>query len=188
MGILIIGSFWFWTLIVFSFILITVFIECDFALSATVTLIITFITLYLLVGDDFRSIVSSIIKNPIKLFTALFSYFLIGTIWSVVKWYFFLLKEKRKIIEKNDTYWRIPQVKEYKSNIMTWMTYWPFSMIWTLINDPIKRAFREIYEKISKFMQGMSDRIFKPLVDEKQNKANELKTNRTSGRHEELPR
>jgi hypothetical protein len=168
MDILIIGTFWFWALIVISFILITWSVECDNAISATIMMLVTFTLLYFLGGKDFKSTILSILGHPIKLLMAIFTYLLTGTIWSIVKWYFFLMNKKRKIIEERDRYWNVPQVGEHKSRIITWMAYWPFSMIWTLINDPIKRAFREIYNHISNFMQSISNRVFKSLVDEKE--------------------
>ena len=102
------------------------------------------------------------------------SYFIVGAIWTVTKWYFFLLKEKDKCLEKNkdrDNWhqWATidpPKVSDHKSNIMLWMSYWPISAIWTIINDPIKKLFTLIFNKIKNGMQAMSDNIFAPLVKE----------------------
>jgi hypothetical protein len=57
-----------------------------------------------------------------------------------------------------------PQVREHKSDIMLWMTYWPFSCVWTLINDPIRKIFRTIYANIAKSLQSISDRMFKGAI------------------------
>lgn len=54
-----------------------------------------------------------------------------------------------------------PSVRANKSRIMTWMGYWPWSMVWTLINDPIKRAFKAIYNRIHNMLQTISNNAFK---------------------------
>jgi hypothetical protein len=53
-----------------------------------------------------------------------------------------------------------PQVKEYKADILRWMSYWPMSFTWTLMNDPVVKLFRAIYNKISVHLQAISDRAF----------------------------
>jgi hypothetical protein len=76
-----------------------------------------------------------------------------------------------------------PIVAHNKSRIMTWMVYWPWSLVWTMVNDPIKRLFKEIYRVIQGFMQKISDRAFAdvehelyPTEEEKQRrKENERK-------------
>lgn len=59
-----------------------------------------------------------------------------------------------------------PQVGKHKSRIYLWMTYWPWSMLWTLINDPIRKLFRMMYNGISDFMQLISDRTWADVGDE----------------------
>lgn len=54
-----------------------------------------------------------------------------------------------------------PQVREYKSQIMRWMTFWVISMIWSLINDFVKRVFRSIYLKLATFLQSISDKMWR---------------------------
>lgn len=57
----------------------------------------------------------------------------------------------------------IPRVRDHKSKVMLWMCYWPWSMAWTLINDPVKRLFRQIYLQIQGLLQSISDRAFKDV-------------------------
>tara|TARA_R110002110_G_scaffold181552_7_gene387940 strand:+ start:53 stop:658 length:606 start_codon:yes stop_codon:yes gene_type:complete len=35
-----------------------------------------------------------------------------------------------------------------KRKIMTWMVWWPVSMVWTLINDPIRKMYRYIWDAL----------------------------------------
>jgi hypothetical protein len=53
-----------------------------------------------------------------------------------------------------------PLARTNKSRIMMWMGYWPFSALWTMIDEPIKKAFRAIYNYISSTLQRISDDAF----------------------------
>lgn len=60
----------------------------------------------------------------------------------------------------------IPKAGDHKSRIMAWMCYWPWSMVWTLINDPVKRVFKQIYLQIQGIMQSISNRAFRGVEDD----------------------
>ena len=53
-----------------------------------------------------------------------------------------------------------PQVTSHKESIYTWMAYWPWSFVWTIINDPIRKMFRYIYTKIRRTLQQISDSVW----------------------------
>lgn len=53
--------------------------------------------------------------------------------------------------------------KEHKSTILTWMSFWPASLSWTLINDPIRAAFRHIYAFISGTLENIARKAFADL-------------------------
>ena len=59
-----------------------------------------------------------------------------------------------------------PKVSDHKGRIMTWMCYWPWSFVWTMINDPVKKLFRQIYLRIQGLLQSISDRAFRGLEDD----------------------
>ena len=115
-------------------------------------------------------------NNPLTLFEIVFGYFLAGTVWSVVKWYFFLLNKRDEYIQHikdfipNNIVKKpyppcVPVVSDYKRAIITWMIYWPFSMVCTILNDPVRRMFNFIYYKIHDYMQSMSDKMFESYVE-----------------------
>jgi hypothetical protein len=56
-----------------------------------------------------------------------------------------------------------PMVSENKSRITGWMTWWPWSGLWTLINDPIRRFFNWAYDQLGGVLQAISDRAFKDI-------------------------
>lgn len=54
-----------------------------------------------------------------------------------------------------------PKVRDHKADVMTWMTFWPWSLLWTLLNDPVRRFFQHVYWQISAALQSISDRYWK---------------------------
>jgi hypothetical protein len=71
-------------------------------------------------------------------------------------------------VSYRNRYVRIPpNVRDFKARIIGWMAYWPWSAAWFLINDPIKRAYRYIYESLVSYLQNMSDNTFKDYHSDK---------------------
>jgi len=47
---------------------------------------------------------------------------------------------------------------EYKSLIISWISYWPLSVIGTLLNNPFRRLFEWIYDSLSGFYDNIANR------------------------------
>lgn len=111
-------------------------------------------------------------NNPTEVFGFFGLYFAVGAIWSIVKWYFFLLKLRDKVQsgEHRDYSQQSKGLSEAaikrkrpaksfaknnKGQIFGWIGHWPFSMIGTFIGDFIKRIVTNIYL----LLQGLFDRI-----------------------------
>lgn len=58
-----------------------------------------------------------------------------------------------------------PRAKDNKARILTWTIWWPWSFIWTLVDDPLKKFFKYIYKKLQATYQKIADSIYKG-VDE----------------------
>lgn len=56
------------------------------------------------------------------------------------------------------------QIKLFKGKIINWMAAWPVSMIWTLINDPVREFFTWTYHVMGRSLQRISDRAFADLT------------------------
>lgn len=91
-------------------------------------------------------------------------YLIAGTVWSIVKWYFFVLNEADDARERKryDTAYRpeAPQALGNKARILLWMSYWPISALETIFRDPLRRLFRAIFEQVSAIMQSIADHVF----------------------------
>lgn len=177
MSLLTFGTVWFWILLFASWILITIAIEYGYQIRATLVVLIFFILYFFFGGKEALSgLYLYILNKPFYTLGWLLSYFLLGTTWSVIKWFLYVLRKKEKAVEKlKDDIRRFnrytidivpPQVSEHKNLIIGWMIYWPFSALWTLINDPVKRAFTWIYYRISNRLQQISDRLFQSVYNQ----------------------
>jgi hypothetical protein len=54
-----------------------------------------------------------------------------------------------------------PLAARHKPGILRWMSYWPWSFSWTILKDPVRKAFLTIYHNIAQHLQEISDRAFK---------------------------
>jgi hypothetical protein len=106
--------------------------------------------------------------NPGILVLVAMAYLALGTGWAVIKWWSYVRKQLRNWKPRNyGTGATEPQrilVKEHKSRIMTWMSFWPMSLLWTLLNDPIRKLFTEIYTRISGTLQKIADREYEKFA------------------------
>lgn len=139
--------------------------------------ILMFVALHYLA--DF-SIVTWTRENPGALWFLPF-YFVIGTVWSVLKWYL-LLKEKYAEakedwarIEKSNTNsnsfdhqsfsnllkCRMPKASRYRDRITYWINFWPASMLWTSLHEVFEKIAVRIYNAISGVYDRLSKRIFR---------------------------
>jgi hypothetical protein len=56
-----------------------------------------------------------------------------------------------------------PLAARHKRQIVAWMAYWPWSATWTLLKDPVRKAFQSIYHHVQGHLQEISDRAFKGI-------------------------
>lgn len=182
MGLLLFGTIWFWILIIVSVGLIVWFLEKALldeyddtggGVKATLV-IIAATTLYFFFGSKEHVIdaFNYVKDNPEQILLWFGLYLVVGVIWSVVKWFFFLHDKKiyykeRKKSGYSDSF-VLPTAAQNKYRILSWMYYWPFSTIWTIINQPIKRAFKFIYAKIESTFDKISASVFSDMIKEKE--------------------
>ena len=50
-----------------------------------------------------------------------------------------------------------PEPEQFKNRIISWIVYWPPSLFWTLLNDPLRRIGQLIYEAVTKSLKSISD-------------------------------
>jgi hypothetical protein len=182
-GLFALGSLGFWVLFAAFNIAMFAWTELEYSGWATLGVLMA-LGLMNWLGDV--SIFGLIAANPQYAIYFLVSYFIVGTFWSVIKWWFYAKKERRKYdVVKADFLARNgisgtsipetmkrdfsryldgidvhPKVSKHKERIYHWIVFWPWSLLWTLINDPVKRLAEELYNGIKAFLQKISDRTW----------------------------
>lgn len=192
-----VGSVLFWILMACISLLMLVTVEYEKPGWATLSLIVTFVLLAFL--GNFN-ILNQAMAHPVLTVLFVLGYFALGTLWSVVKWWFYVHNRAEKLKEIQADYFAIkgynpnykmsseekqkflsghpngwfrgyealdfatrPLARENKSRILTWMIYFPWSAIWTLINDPVKKLFKMIFLKIQSIFEGISKHAYKDI-------------------------
>ncbi len=179
-GALVFGSLWFWGLLALSTVLLFTFIDNDDGVMATGTLL-AFLLLMQYFGDF--KVFSYIKLQPLMAIKWALFYFSAGTLWSIAKWWFHVRNErdhydekKKRFLDSHDEKgpniptalkgrWKDiapdkPSAAKSKDKIIRWMTFWPWSAVWTIINDPIKKLFKTIYRNIQSLLQKIADSAF----------------------------
>lgn len=49
-----------------------------------------------------------------------------------------------------------PTASAHKSDIMTWMMFWPWSFLWTLLNDPLRKLFKNLYRMMLGWLNAIT--------------------------------
>jgi hypothetical protein len=208
-----IGTVWFWLLLIAEFVLLLLFVELERPGFATVSLVATF-SLLAFFGNF--NLIAAVKAHPIDAAIGLGIYFVGGTLWSFGKWFFFVRKSREtfddlkaqfdKTYQKkysikvfNDeshvhetveydiadrdgfgykkaivhfvlqkggrSALKPPRASENKHRILLWMAYWPTSMLWTIINDPVKRVFKEIFRQVRGWYDAIAKQLYKGVPD-----------------------
>ncbi len=108
------------------------------------------------------------------------AYIAIGVVWSFAKWFFFLINSRdrdREFVKKNldntahirPPVINIPQAADNKGKIIAWASYWPFSFIGTILNDPFRKLFNFIFNQFKNLYQQMANSIYKDDVEKFKN-------------------
>lgn len=180
---------WEWSILIIAYIITTACVENEKGFWAFVTLLIATVIVVFPTDEHAFRLLHFALVHPGKIALFIVGYFLIGTLWGVIKWFLYVTHQFEIYNEVKQHFLRyhggggseltpalalefrnanynliaIPQVRDHKRNIYLWVTYWPFSSLWTFINDPIRRLFHFIYKRIQGALQAISDRLFRDI-------------------------
>lgn len=59
-----------------------------------------------------------------------------------------------------------PEARQYKAVIVGWMCYWPFSLVWTLLKDWLRKICDHIYEEFRHLYEQVANRAYKDTADD----------------------
>lgn len=170
-----IGTLWFWLLMGVTFVVVLFFVENEKKYSwfgAT----ISFVAFLALIGwfgngTTFKTAFQNIRDYPLSIIGFFAIYVILGVAWSFAKWYVFLKDIARQLriksVKSADSYHYIPRFNDNKERITSWITYWPFSIFWTLTHNFFFKIYNWITETLEHTYQGMIDSIFKEFKENK---------------------
>jgi hypothetical protein len=186
----VVGTFWFWALVVAEIVLLFAFVNYDNGIGATISLVAFGACLQWFGGVD---ILGFITTHPVLVLFVLVGYLLAGVTWAVIRWWLFCREQlqrykafKAEFLEAHNLpYGAVPEnfqqlwltrleahlyhgnrlcdkplARKHKNRIVGWMAFWVISVVWYLINDFVKEVFKELYNFIAGFMQRIADNMF----------------------------
>ena len=156
------GGLWFWILFTIASIVLIACLEKDSGTGATITLLAASVLYFLCAGNSFHEMLLWMRDNPGRTIGLALLYFFVGAIWSFAKFYFFLKKKKRKGHD-----FKYVTVDGNKGRIIAWITYWPFSVAWAAINQPVRYISTEIYHLTSNIYEKILVSVRDENPDEK---------------------
>jgi hypothetical protein len=193
-GLFALGTIGFWILIPLAVIFLFFMVEHEKPGWATLSLIFVGLVLAYF-GDVNLWFIAR--ENPMSALLMVVSYFGMGALWSIGKWWFLVRERRSNYQDFRDEFMKYqkldpkaeipnelkktfkeriegrtkynggdkpiskPLIREHKGILTLWMTYWPWSMTWTLLNDPVKKAFRWVLDQLQGVYQRIADSIFK---------------------------
>jgi hypothetical protein len=78
----------------------------------------------------------------------------------------------------------IPDITQNKAAFIRWMTYWPLNLLFTLLNDPVRRLFEWLYEVAGVKMQAISNHVFRGTESDRLTKAEQAELERKKSQTE----
>jgi fatty acid desaturase len=165
------GTFWFWLLIVVSMTSIIALIENEQNVIADIIFVVTMLALYKLgCGTALATIGMWVAAHWFYSILIFLGYLLAGTAYSFIKWFIFLEDGRARIIREKSYFYESDWLpSENKSRITHWMIYWPLSGIWTMISNPVAKAFNRIFYRLESVYLKMSNKIMADLIEKKNN-------------------
>jgi hypothetical protein len=111
------------------------------------------------------------LSHPFKVLTSAAIYFVTGAAWSVAKWWF---EETEKVRTAKERWQTKPHPqgtweefrKTYRNDepdrhdVARWITFWPVSAAFTLLDDPVRRICRCIYDELQGVYKRISDHVW----------------------------
>lgn len=186
------GTVGFWVFGVLVFILLIAAVEYEKPGLATLSLVVAGLVLWLFGNVNVFALAAA---DPLLALGLTAGYFAVGALWSLAKWWFYVRRQRERYDELKTAFlkqhgcpekgpvpdrlkaiWKArrphynsyekPQARENKGRILTWMIYWPWSCVWTILNDPVKRLWKSIFNAMKAIFQKVADSAYKDVEDD----------------------
>lgn len=189
MELFLLGTFWFWALIIAEIVMLFVFIANENGSGAFVSLLIFGACIHFMGDVDLFAMVKN---DPLIAGVVILSYIILSIPWGVFRWVLFCrdrvedynnLKQeflakngyadekvvpselRKKWIDylsslRNKSFADAPRVRDHKSMIVRSMSLWVVDLVWFVLGDMCVRIWKAIYNRIAKTLQKIADDIF----------------------------
>jgi hypothetical protein len=174
----------FWVLLLIETIILCACVEYEAGVWSVISLVVAGFLVKTFGNFD---VFSWVYNNPWMFAQYVGYYFVVGTFYCILKWWSWAKNEREKYDERKKAFLKhrkisdgkIPEnlkldwercshtemdgeekVANSKWKIYMWIVYWPWSGLWTLIHDPIKRILKFIYRQIKGLLKNIYDRQF----------------------------
>ena len=178
------GTIGFWLFISTMAVLMLTCINFQKGAGATIVFIGTMLGLQFLGGID---IWGYVIHNKMTILYYVLGYAAFGVATSVFKWWRYVRNNVEKYLEAKAEYqsdngnltdWARyrdqgrynaikfifePVARRHKAVITMWITYWPLVLLWTLINDPVRKAIIFLRDHVMGILERISKNAFKDV-------------------------
>ncbi len=158
---LLLASWLFYPFSLALFLILVFLSEADYGIFTTLLIVLT---LGILQFFTSYAPFTYLMNEPVKSAIYIALYLVIGFIYIYIKWYFISFKAGKLIRENNkyfsyggDTKYLPLKVSNWKSNLYFWFILWPFSAVYTLLNDPVRIIFEKVYLFCSTKLQNIAD-------------------------------
>lgn len=172
---IVIGGFWFWTLIILAFGMITFFVEYERKSNGWLALLAFCAGLWVFLAaqgwSNWKAISGYVIGNPAQVVGIIAIYITVGFLWSLYKWTRFVKQKQKDAIDhvnaaydgEMSTWNRAPKASDHVEDILLWMSYWPFSIWWRFLQDPVRWIFTKVFEFFEFQFDQISSSKFKEV-------------------------
>lgn len=89
------------------------------------------------------------------------AYAAVGGIWSVVRWWLFVLDAAQHALANGYENPGRPLAGYNKGRIIAWVVYWPASAVGTVLNNFVSKIAHAVYDLLAKTYQRISDNVWK---------------------------
>lgn len=161
-------TFWPALIIALEVICLFGFVEFERGGFALISIVVTSLLLHFLFGI---SVFSFIYEHPLALIMWAAGYIAVGVAYSLFRWDRLGAKWRRNYDDADSDYMKKgiwaekPVAAHSKNRIITWMMFWPWSMLWWIISDFVKELFTVIYRKIAKWYDAIMARHTKGATE-----------------------
>lgn len=136
------------------------------------------------------NILGWIAANPLGFVVLVLGYAAIGVVYSLAKWRLSFLRQARerlddfiarykadvarkgsqsqavstdqeRFVERMGWNWNSVRVRYNKARISAWIAYWPWSLLWTLIDDPFRKLGEWMYATFRSWYEALFANAFK---------------------------